>query len=172
MATGPAAVIGAKIRIRHLRFEGMGQRLGIASALLGDPATLILDEPANGLDPEGILWIRNLLKGLAAEGRTVFLSSHVLSEVERNCTRVGIIRTGELVRVEHELQTGRRGAARARLTRLETWGFGGIETRYWRGACAEAEGHFAAAQELNARIGAPTWTAQTRQAAALHAGTG
>ena len=54
---------------------------GIASALLGDPATLILDEPANGLDPEGILWIRNLLKGLAAEGRTVFLSSHLMSEM-------------------------------------------------------------------------------------------
>jgi ABC-2 type transport system ATP-binding protein len=53
---------------------GMGQRLGIAAALLGDPATVILDEPANGLDPEGILWIRNLLKGLAAEGRTVFLA--------------------------------------------------------------------------------------------------
>ncbi|MEA2459697.1 MAG: type transport system ATP-binding protein, partial [Thermoleophilaceae bacterium] len=54
---------------------GMGQRLGIAAALLGDPATVVLDEPSNGLDPEGILWIRNLLKGLAAEGRTVFLSS-------------------------------------------------------------------------------------------------
>jgi ABC-2 type transport system ATP-binding protein len=60
---------------------GMGQRLGIAAAMLGDPATLILDEPANGLDPEGILWIRNLLKGLAAEGRTVFLSSHLMAEM-------------------------------------------------------------------------------------------
>jgi ABC-2 type transport system ATP-binding protein len=60
---------------------GMGQRLGIASALLGDPATVILDEPANGLDPEGILWIRNLLKGLATDGRTVFLSSHLMSEI-------------------------------------------------------------------------------------------
>src|SRR3978361_865306 len=60
---------------------GMGQRLGIAAALLGDPNTVILDEPANGLDPEGILWIRNLLKGLAADGRTVFLSSHLMSEI-------------------------------------------------------------------------------------------
>ncbi|HTE62404.1 MAG TPA: ATP-binding cassette domain-containing protein, partial [Solirubrobacteraceae bacterium] len=60
---------------------GMGQRLGIASALLGDPRTLILDEPANGLDPEGILWIRTLLKQLASEGRTVFLSSHLMSEM-------------------------------------------------------------------------------------------
>ncbi|MDE3129893.1 MAG: ATP-binding cassette domain-containing protein, partial [Acidobacteriota bacterium] len=62
---------------------GMGQRLGVAAALLGDPATLVLDEPANGLDPEGIRWIRNLLKGLAAEGRTVFLSSHLMSEMEQ-----------------------------------------------------------------------------------------
>src|SRR5947209_17274615 len=60
---------------------GMGQRLGIATALLGDPATLLLDEPVNGLDPEGIQWIRNLLKGLAVEGRTVFVSSHLMSEV-------------------------------------------------------------------------------------------
>ena len=60
---------------------GMGQRLGIAAALLGDPATVMLDEPVNGLDPEGVLWIRNLLSGLAAEGRTVFVSSHLMSEV-------------------------------------------------------------------------------------------
>ncbi|MGX6600706.1 ABC transporter ATP-binding protein [Micromonosporaceae bacterium Da 78-11] len=60
---------------------GMGQRLGIAAALLGDPQTVMLDEPVNGLDPEGVLWIRNLLTGLAAEGRTVFLSSHLMSEM-------------------------------------------------------------------------------------------
>src|SRR6201996_7661563 len=60
---------------------GMGQRLGIASALLGDPPVLILDEPANGLDPEGILWIRNLMKSLAAEGRTVFVSSPLIAEM-------------------------------------------------------------------------------------------
>ncbi len=60
---------------------GMGQRLGIAAALLGDPGTLILDEPVNGLDPDGILWIRNLLKDLAAEGRTVLVSSHLMSEM-------------------------------------------------------------------------------------------
>src|SRR5262249_54576498 len=60
---------------------GMTQRLGIAAALLGDPQTLILDEPANGLDPEGIHWIRTLLKDFAADGRTVFLSSHLLSEI-------------------------------------------------------------------------------------------
>src|ERR1700710_1793037 len=70
---------------------GMGQRLGIASALLGDPTTVILDEPANGLDPEGILWIRNLLKRLAAEGRTVFLSSHLMSEMALTADHVVIV---------------------------------------------------------------------------------
>jgi ABC-2 type transport system ATP-binding protein len=60
---------------------GMGQRLGIAAAMLGDPQTVMLDEPVNGLDPEGVLWIRNLLTGLAADGRTVFVSSHLMSEM-------------------------------------------------------------------------------------------
>jgi ABC-2 type transport system ATP-binding protein len=76
---------------------GMGQRLGIAAALLGDPATVILDEPANGLDPEGILWIRNLLRGLAAEGRTVFLSSHLMSEIAQTAEHVVVIGRGRLI---------------------------------------------------------------------------
>jgi ABC-2 type transport system ATP-binding protein len=76
---------------------GMGQRLGIAAALLGDPATLILDEPANGLDPEGILWIRNLLKGLAGEGRTVFLSSHLMAEMAQTADHLIIIGRGRLI---------------------------------------------------------------------------
>jgi ABC-2 type transport system ATP-binding protein len=76
---------------------GMGQRLGIASALLGDPAILILDEPANGLDPEGILWIRNLLKGLAAEGRTVFLSSHLMAEMAQTAEHLVVIGRGRLI---------------------------------------------------------------------------
>ena len=76
---------------------GMGQRLGIASALLGDPATLILDEPANGLDPEGILWIRNLLKDLAADGRTVFLSSHLMSEIALTAEHLVVIGRGRLI---------------------------------------------------------------------------
>jgi ABC-2 type transport system ATP-binding protein len=76
---------------------GMGQRLGIAAALLGDPATLILDEPANGLDPEGIRWIRNLLKGLAAEGRTVFLSSHLMSEMSQTADHLIVIGRGRLI---------------------------------------------------------------------------
>jgi ABC-2 type transport system ATP-binding protein len=76
---------------------GMGQRLGIASALLGDPATLVLDEPVNGLDPEGILWIRNLLKNLAAEGRTVLLSSHLMSEMALTAENLIVIGRGRLI---------------------------------------------------------------------------
>jgi len=76
---------------------GMGQRLGVAAALLGDPATLILDEPVNGLDPEGIRWIRNLLKGLAAEGRTVFLSSHLMSEMQQTADHLIVIGRGRLI---------------------------------------------------------------------------
>ncbi|MFI1093172.1 ATP-binding cassette domain-containing protein [Streptomyces sp. NPDC020917] len=76
---------------------GMGQRLGIASALLGDPATLVLDEPVNGLDPEGILWIRTLLKDLASEGRTVLLSSHLMSEMALTAEHLIVIGRGRLI---------------------------------------------------------------------------
>jgi ABC-2 type transport system ATP-binding protein len=76
---------------------GMGQRLGIAAALLGDPRVLMFDEPVNGLDPEGILWIRNLMKALAAEGRTVFVSSHLMSEMEATADHLIVIGRGRLV---------------------------------------------------------------------------
>jgi ABC-2 type transport system ATP-binding protein len=76
---------------------GMGQRLGIAQALLGDPKTVMLDEPVNGLDPEGIHWMRNLLKGLAAEGRTVFVSSHLMSEMALTAEHLIVIGRGKLV---------------------------------------------------------------------------
>ncbi len=76
---------------------GMGQRLGIAQALLGDPKTVMLDEPVNGLDPEGIRWIRNLLKGLAAEGRTVFVSSHLMSEMALTADHLIVIGRGRLI---------------------------------------------------------------------------
>jgi ABC-2 type transport system ATP-binding protein len=76
---------------------GMGQRLGVASALLGDPQVVVLDEPVNGLDPEGVLWIRNLLKGLAAEGRTVFVSSHLMSEMALTADRLVVVGRGRLI---------------------------------------------------------------------------
>jgi ABC-2 type transport system ATP-binding protein len=76
---------------------GMGQRLGVASALLGDPEVVVLDEPVNGLDPEGVLWIRNLLKALAADGRTVFVSSHLMSEMAQTATRLIVVGRGRLI---------------------------------------------------------------------------
>jgi ABC-2 type transport system ATP-binding protein len=76
---------------------GMGQRLGIAAALLGDPAILMFDEPVNGLDPEGIMWIRTLMKQLASEGRTVFVSSHLMSEMENTADHLIVIGRGRLI---------------------------------------------------------------------------
>ena len=114
----------------------MGQRLGIAAALLADPQILILDEPANGLDPEGIQWIRNLLKELAAEGRTVFVSSHLMSEMALTAEHLIVIGRGRLIAdlsvdeflrgaskkaVRRPLAAGdraRRGARRARTSRV------------------------------------------------------
>jgi ABC-2 type transport system ATP-binding protein len=76
---------------------GMGQRLGIAVALLGDPAVLILDEPVNGLDPEGIVWIRTLMKRLASEGRTIFVSSHLMNEMAVTADHLIVIGRGKLI---------------------------------------------------------------------------
>jgi ABC-2 type transport system ATP-binding protein len=76
---------------------GMAQRLGIAAALLGDPPVLIFDEPVNGLDPEGIRWIRNLMRSLAAEGRTVFVSSHLIAEMAQTAERLIVIGAGRLL---------------------------------------------------------------------------
>ena len=76
---------------------GMGQRLGIAAALLGDPATLILDEPVNGLDPEGVIWVRNLARHLAGEGRTIFLSSHLMSEMAQTADHIIVLGRGRVI---------------------------------------------------------------------------
>ena len=76
---------------------GMSQRLGLAAAMLGDPEVLLLDEPVNGLDPEGIRWIRDLLRGLAAEGRTVFVSSHLIAEMALTAERLIVIGAGRLL---------------------------------------------------------------------------
>ncbi|WP_405658049.1 ATP-binding cassette domain-containing protein [Streptomyces sp. RK9] len=92
--TGLRDVAGRRVKGFSL---GMGQRLGIAAALLGDPSTLILDEPVNGLDPEGVLWIRNLLKAQAAEGRTVLVSSHLMSEMAVTADHLIIIGRGRLL---------------------------------------------------------------------------
>ena len=99
---------------------GMGQRLGIAGALLGDPATLILDEPVNGLDPDGVLWVRRLVRELAAEGRTVLLSSHLMHELALCADRVVIIGRGRLLAdatvQEIVARSERAGAVRVRTT--------------------------------------------------------
>jgi ABC-2 type transport system ATP-binding protein len=79
---------------------GMGQRLGIAAALLGDPAVLMFDEPVNGLDPEGIVWVRNLMRALAAEGRTILVSSHLMSEMALTADHLIVIGRGRLIRDE------------------------------------------------------------------------
>lgn len=90
--------LGAVARKRAGGFSlGMGQRLGIAAALLGDPAALVLDEPVNGLDPEGIVWIRNLMKSLAAQGRAVLVSSHLMNEMAVTADHLIVIGRGRLV---------------------------------------------------------------------------
>jgi ABC-2 type transport system ATP-binding protein len=128
---GPKAVddvlerVGLADRARDLvhRYSlGMKQRLGIAAALLKDPAVLILDEPANGLDPAGIKEVRELLRSLAAEGRTVFLSSHILSEVQAACDRVAIVARGRTIAtgsVREVLARGRPTGLVVRLVELE-----------------------------------------------------
>jgi ABC-2 type transport system ATP-binding protein len=92
--TGLESVAGKRVGGFSL---GMGQRLGIAAALLGDPATLILDEPVNGLDPEGVLWVRNLVRHLAGEGRTVFLSSHLMSEMALTADHLIVLGRGRII---------------------------------------------------------------------------
>ncbi|MET9218635.1 MULTISPECIES: ABC transporter ATP-binding protein [unclassified Streptomyces] len=91
---GLGSVAGKRVGAFSL---GMGQRLGIAAALLGDPEAVMLDEPVNGLDPEGVLWVRNLLTGLAAEGRAVMLSSHLMSEMELIADHLVVIGRGRLL---------------------------------------------------------------------------
>jgi ABC-2 type transport system ATP-binding protein len=92
--TGLESVAGKRVGGFSL---GMGQRLGIAAALLGDPRTLILDEPVNGLDPEGVRWVRHLVRDLAAEGRTVFLSSHLMTEMALTADHIIVIGRGRIV---------------------------------------------------------------------------
>jgi ABC-2 type transport system ATP-binding protein len=92
--TGLESVAGKRVGGFSL---GMGQRLGIAAALLGDPATLILDEPVNGLDPEGVMWVRQLARHLAGEGRTIFLSSHLMSEMALTADHLIVLGRGRII---------------------------------------------------------------------------
>jgi ABC-2 type transport system ATP-binding protein len=105
----------AKRRVKGYSL-GMRQRLGLAAAILGDPEVLVLDEPANGLDPAGIRWLRDFLRSLAAEGRTILVSSHVLSEVAQTADRVVIIHRGRLIKQASvaEVLAGAEGATRVR----------------------------------------------------------
>ncbi len=111
---GLTAVAGSKPKTFSL---GMGQRLGLAGALLGDPHTLILDEPANGLDPQGIQWLRTLLQHLAGQGRSVFVSSHLLSEMALMADQLVVIGRGRLIAsgpVEDFVKTSRRNSVAVR----------------------------------------------------------
>ncbi|MET9724309.1 ABC transporter ATP-binding protein [Streptomyces zaomyceticus] len=92
---------------------GMKQRLGIASALLGDPPVLLFDEPLNGLDPEGVKWVRELFRRLAAEGRTVFVSSHLMSEMEHTADQLVVIGRGRLIAAESLAEFSARGTRRS-----------------------------------------------------------
>ena len=105
----------AKRRVKGYSL-GMRQRLGLATALLGDPEVLVLDEPANGLDPAGIRWLRDLLRSLAAEGRTILVSSHVLSEVAQTADHVVIIHRGRLIQqaAMADVLAGASGSTRVR----------------------------------------------------------
>jgi ABC-2 type transport system ATP-binding protein len=133
---------------------GMRQRLGIGAALLGDPDVLILDEPVNGLDPEGIVWVRNLLRSLAAEGRTVFVSSHLMAEMAQTADRVIVIGRGRLLveaNIEDLLRRSAQSFVRVRSTqdaRLQ-------ELLAWEGAKSSlaADGALSVTGLAAARIG-------------------
>lgn len=110
---GLAAVAGSRAGTLSL---GMGQRLGIAAALIGDPRVLLFDEPVNGLDPEGIHWVRTLMRALAAEGRTVLVSSHLLSEMANTADRLVVIGRGRLIAATSVADfVGRSGGAVVRV---------------------------------------------------------
>ncbi|MCU1695546.1 MAG: transporter ATP-binding protein [Mycobacterium sp.] len=120
---------------------GMSQRLGIAAALLGDPRVLLFDEPVNGLDPEGIRWVRTLMRTLAAEGRTVFVSSHLLAEMANTADRLVVIGRGKLIAsttVAEFVAGSDAGAVRVRSPQLDT--LGGLLSGAGIEAIAEPDG--------------------------------
>lgn len=120
---------------------GMGQRLGIAAALLGDPPVLLFDEPVNGLDPEGIRWVRTLMRALAAEGRTVFVSSHLLAEMSNTADRLVVIGRGRLISsttITEFVETSGAEAVRVRSPQLDS--LAGLLTDAGIDARTEADG--------------------------------
>ncbi|MFJ4813393.1 ABC transporter ATP-binding protein [Streptomyces longwoodensis] len=129
---------------------GMGQRLGIAAALLGDPQVLLFDEPVNGLDPEGILWVRNLMKALAAEGRTVFVSSHLMSEMALTADHLIVIGRGQLLAdmsVQDFIEANSAGFARVRTPDSEPQ-----QREKLTSALTEAGGHVLPEQDGGLRV--------------------
>jgi ABC-2 type transport system ATP-binding protein len=151
---------------------GMSQRLGIAAAMLGDPAVLLFDEPVNGLDPEGILWIRTLMRSLADEGRTVFVSSHLLSEMAVTADHLIVIGRGKLIAessVADFVSRSSQNFVRVRSPRLDELtslvsGRGGVTTREPDGALAVTGMECAAIGELAAASGIPLHELSPQQA--------
>ena len=119
---------------------GMRQRLGLATTLLGDPRVLLLDEPANGLDPEGIAWLRGFLRHLAAEGRTVLISSHVLSEVQQTVDDVVIIASGRLVHSSTLADLATLAGRTVRVSCPDTDGLQRLVAAHWPGSVEPADG--------------------------------
>ncbi|WP_432545336.1 ATP-binding cassette domain-containing protein [Kineococcus sp. SYSU DK004] len=154
--TGLETVAGKRVRTFSL---GMGQRLGIAAALLGDPGTLVLDEPVNGLDADGVLWVRQLVRDLAAEGRTVFLSSHLMHELALCADRVVVVGRGRLLAdaTVPELLERSRGAGLVRVRTTDPGVLAQALTRAGADVAAQPDGSLhvrgASAEEVGAAAG-------------------
>jgi ABC-2 type transport system ATP-binding protein len=134
---------------------GMGQRLGIASALLADPGILILDEPINGLDPDGIRWVRNLLKDLAGDGRTVFLSSHLMSEMAQTADHVIVVSRGKLLRDQPMAQfIAEAGSAAVRVRSPQARAVEELLVRNGASVRRQAEGALEVEGQTSEQIGA------------------
>lgn len=132
----------ARHRLRTFSL-GMRQRLGIAAALLGDPEVILLDEPANGLDPEGIVWVRSLLRGLAAEGRTVLVSSHLMGETAAFADHLVILGRGRLLAdtpVREFIDARVRPQVRVRTDAADTDALGALLDRHGHEAARDADG--------------------------------
>jgi ABC-2 type transport system ATP-binding protein len=133
----------ARAETRYATYSlGMKQRLGVAAALMKDPHLLILDEPANGLDPGGILEMRNLLRGLGADGRTVFVSSHILSEVQQMCDRIAVVHRGKCITsgTVHELLQGGQARYRVRVPGGESNAIAAVAVLEQAGFAVQREG--------------------------------